>query len=78
MDANVAPTLWGTAKNIYRQHRRWTYGAENIAYILFAFLKNPRIPFGKKVRALRRQGLIPARITQKHGLTSFCKWTRRM
>ncbi len=51
MDANVAPTLFGTAKNIYRQHRRWTYGAENIAYILFAFTKNPRIPFYKKFRA---------------------------
>ncbi len=51
MDANVAPNLWSTAKNIYLQHRRWTYGAENIPYILFAFLKNPRIPFGKKLRA---------------------------
>ncbi|MBI2613034.1 glycosyltransferase family 2 protein [Candidatus Kaiserbacteria bacterium] len=51
MDANVAPTFFGTVRNIYLQHRRWTYGAENIAYILFAFLKNPRIPFRKKVRA---------------------------
>ena len=51
MDANVAPTLFGTAKNIYRQHRRWTYGAENVAYILFAFAKNPRIPLYKKFRA---------------------------
>ena len=51
MDANVAPTFFGTLRNIYLQHRRWTYGAENIAYILFAFLKNPRIPFRKKLRA---------------------------
>ena len=51
MDANVASNFWKTAKNIYLQHRRWTYGAENIPYILFAFMKNPRIPFGKKVRA---------------------------
>ncbi len=51
MDANVAHNLWGTAKNIYLQHRRWTYGAENIAYILFAFFKNPRIAFSKKLRA---------------------------
>jgi len=51
MDANVAPTLWGTAKNIYFQHRRWTYGAENIAYILFTTIKNPRIPRWKKIRA---------------------------
>lgn len=51
MDANAAGTLWGTMKNIYRQHRRWTYGAENIAYVLFAFVKNPRIPFRKKLVA---------------------------
>ena len=51
MDANVAPTFFGTVRNIYLQHRRWTYGAENIAYILFAFLHNPRISFSKKFRA---------------------------
>lgn len=51
MDANAGSNLWQTAKNIYKQHRRWTYGAENIAYILFAFLKNPRIPLKKKLRA---------------------------
>lgn len=50
MDANVAPSLWKTAKNIYKQHRRWTYGVENVPYILFAFLKNPRIPLEKKIR----------------------------
>ena len=52
MDANVAPSLWQTAKNIYKQHRRWTYGVENVPYILFLCLKNPRIPFEKKVRAV--------------------------
>jgi len=51
MDANVAPSFWKTVKNIYKQHRRWTYGAENVAYILFMCLKNPRIPFSKKLRA---------------------------
>lgn len=51
MDANVAPTLWKTAQNIYKQHRRWTYGVENIPYILFCFLKNKRIPLWKRVRA---------------------------
>lgn len=51
MDANTAPTLLATAIQIYKQHRRWTYGAENIAYILFAFLKNPRILLRKKIRA---------------------------
>ncbi len=51
MDANTAPGLWTTMKHIYKQHHRWSYGAENIAYILFAFIKNKRIPLVKKVRA---------------------------
>lgn len=51
MDANVASNFWKTARNIYRQHRRWTYGVENVPYILFMCLKNPRIPFRKKFRA---------------------------
>lgn len=51
MDANTAPNLLTTMKHIYKQHHRWSYGAENIAYILFAFIKNKRIPFIKKVRA---------------------------
>jgi len=52
MDANVAPTFLKTAKNIYKQHRRWTYGVENVPYILFACIKNAKIPFSKKVRAV--------------------------
>ena len=51
MDANMAPTFFSTIKQIYKQHRRWTYGVENIPYMLFAFTKNPRIPFRKKARA---------------------------
>lgn len=53
MDANVAPTFWGTVKNLYKQHLRWSYGsAENIPYLIFHFMKNPRIAFIKKVRLL--------------------------
>jgi hypothetical protein len=44
MDANLAPSLWQTMKNIYKQHRRWSWGVENIPYILFAFIKNKSIP----------------------------------
>ena len=51
MDANMAPTFLSTMKQIYKQHRRWTYGVENIPYMLFAFTKNRRIPFRKKIRA---------------------------
>jgi len=48
MDANVAPTLWKTLANIYRQQRRWGWGAENIPYMFEGFRKNPRIPKAKK------------------------------
>jgi cellulose synthase/poly-beta-1,6-N-acetylglucosamine synthase-like glycosyltransferase len=50
MDANVGTTLWQTIKNIYRQHRRWTYGAENFMYIIFHFTKNKNIPLGKRIK----------------------------
>jgi hypothetical protein len=51
MDSNVGPTFWQTVVNLYKQHRRWTYGAENIPYILFNFLHNPRISLHKKIRS---------------------------
>lgn len=50
MDANAAPTLIGTIRNIYRQHRRWTYGVENFVYIVYHFTKNTRIPLGKRIK----------------------------
>lgn len=52
MDANVASNFFGTVANLYRQHRRWSYGAENIPYLLFHFLKNKQIGFVKKVRVM--------------------------
>ncbi|KKR88765.1 MAG: hypothetical protein UU85_C0002G0017 [Candidatus Wolfebacteria bacterium GW2011_GWA2_42_10] len=48
MDANVAPTFWQTMKNIYKQQRRWAWGAENIPYMLFGFWKNKKINLRKK------------------------------
>ena len=50
MDANVAPSFWQTVKNVYKQYRRWTYGAENLPYILFGFIKNKKIPFWTKFK----------------------------
>ena len=50
MDANAAPTLWGTIKNIYKQHRRWTYGVENFSYIIYHFTKNKNIPLRQKLK----------------------------
>jgi hypothetical protein len=48
MDANVASGFWRTMVNIYKQQRRWGYGAENVPYFLFGFLKNKMISAGKK------------------------------
>lgn len=50
MDGNVGKNFWQTAKNVYKQQRRWTWGAENVPYILFGFLKNKNFPFKKKLR----------------------------
>lgn len=50
MDANLGKNFWETARNIYKQQRRWTWGVENVPYLLFGFLKNKKIPFSKKLR----------------------------
>jgi hypothetical protein len=50
MDANLAPTFWQTAKNIYKQNRRWTWGVENLPYLLFGFIKNKKIPLKTKIK----------------------------
>jgi hypothetical protein len=55
MDANVAPSLWQTIKNIYKQHRRWTYGVENLVYVAYHFTKNKKISRGKRIRILLQQ-----------------------
>ncbi|HUO75889.1 MAG TPA: glycosyltransferase family 2 protein [Candidatus Paceibacterota bacterium] len=49
MDANVAPSFWGTVRNQYKQIRRWHYGVENNAYFLFGFIKNMRISLRVKI-----------------------------
>ncbi len=49
MDANVASTFWGTIKNIYKQHRRWTYGVENFPYVIYHFMQNKNISLRKKI-----------------------------
>lgn len=49
MDANVAPSYIRTMRNVYKQQRRWAYGAADIAYFIFGFWKNKKIPFTKKL-----------------------------
>ena len=43
MDANAAPSFWQTLLNLYKQQRRWAWGAENIPYLLYGFLCNKLI-----------------------------------
>ena len=50
MDANLAPTLWKTAQNVYKQQRRWTWGVENVPYLLNGFWHNPHISRATKLR----------------------------
>lgn len=48
LDANLAPNLWQTAKNVYKQQRRWGWGVENLPYIFFNFIKNKKVDPKKK------------------------------
>ena len=56
MDATTAPTIGGTIKNIYRQHRRWTYGVENWCYLVYHFTKNKTIPLRRRLAIAALQG----------------------
>lgn len=56
MDATTASNLWGTIKNIYQQHRRWTYGVENWCYIVYHFTKNSSIPLRQRFAVAALQG----------------------
>ncbi len=49
MDANLGKTIWETVKNVYKQQRRWAWGAENFSYTVFGFLKIPEISLKKKL-----------------------------
>jgi hypothetical protein len=63
MDANVARSTFGTFKNVYKQQRRWAYGAADIAYFLFNFLKKRRV--------------IPKRLMYQYGfytMEGFFSW----
>lgn len=56
MDATVASTLRGTILNIYRQHRRWTYGTENWCYMVYHFMKNKAMPLKQRWSLAALQG----------------------
>ncbi|MEX2054004.1 MAG: glycosyltransferase family 2 protein [Candidatus Colwellbacteria bacterium] len=49
MDANAASGFWQTMRNVYKQQRRWAWGAENIPYVITNFIKNKKISLKKKL-----------------------------
>jgi hypothetical protein len=51
LDQNIRKTL----KNQYKQVRRWAWGAENIPYLLYGFVKNNRIRVWDKIAYAFRQ-----------------------
>jgi hypothetical protein len=50
MDANLDSNIWKTMVNIYKQHRRWAWGVENIPYIIYNFLKHKKISLKEKIK----------------------------
>lgn len=50
MDANASTSFLKTLINIYKQHRRWTYGVENFVYISYHFIKNKQFPLRKRIK----------------------------
>jgi cellulose synthase/poly-beta-1,6-N-acetylglucosamine synthase-like glycosyltransferase len=47
MDVTMDESAWQTAKNLYKQQRRWGWGVENVPYLLFNMIKRWReIPHG--------------------------------
>lgn len=52
MDAVMADNFWRTIANQYRQQRRWSWGCDEIPYMMFGFLKNKKIPLKTKISHL--------------------------
>ena len=50
MDMNTAKTTWKTARNIYKQRRRWAWGVENFPLVVRAFLRADKISWYDRVR----------------------------
>lgn len=44
MDAVIGETWWESAKNLYKQQRRWAWGVENFPYVMNEFWKRKDIP----------------------------------
>lgn len=54
MDAVSGENWWQAAKAVYKQQRRWAYGAESIPFMLYNFYRS-KIPFWKKFKHIFNQ-----------------------
>ena len=43
MDVCMDETAWQTARNLYKQQRRWGWGVENVPYLMFNTIKSWRV-----------------------------------
>jgi hypothetical protein len=50
MDAVTAETWWKTAKNVYKQRRRWAWGVEDFPIVMRAFLRKSKIPLRLRIK----------------------------
>jgi hypothetical protein len=50
MDVAAADTWWKTARNVYRQKRRWACGVENFPIVMRGFIEDRRISVVDKAR----------------------------
>ena len=50
MDVVAADTWWQTAKNLYKQKRRWAWGVENFPLMMRGFIRSRRIPLRTKLQ----------------------------
>jgi hypothetical protein len=55
LDANIGRTFKETLVQVYKQQRRWTWGVENVPYLLYGFTKNNAIPLRRKVYYIATQ-----------------------
>ncbi len=55
MDTVMAPGLWRSLLNLYKQQRRWAWGVEHFPYMVMHFISNNAIPLRKKITYLWNQ-----------------------
>ena len=55
MDTVMAPGLWRSLVNLYKQQRRWAWGVEHFPYMVKHFISNKKISFTIKIKYLWNQ-----------------------